>query len=180
MCNAMFVGMGVAAAGTVMKGIAEKQRGEAAKRADYQSADASERAAADAIDRGNLKELQVTMHGSSVVAAQRVIQSGSGADVNIGAPKATQEGTQAVSDLDRAVVRRNAALEAYGLKARAQGQRQHGENAEAEGNNAMIGTFLGGIAGIGGQAGQYIAGLKTSEEQEPERPSETDFNEQAL
>ena len=66
----------------------------------------------------------------------------------------------------------------FGLKARAQGQRQHGANAAAEGNNAMVGTFLGGIAGIGGQAGQYIAGMKTPEE--PERPSETDSNEQAL
>lgn len=164
MCNAMMVGLGVQGAGTIMKGIAAKQHGEAAKNADYQSADAAERAAADAIERGNLKEMQAAMHGSAVVASQRVAQSGTGVDVNIGAPKATQEATEAVSEVDRAVVRRNASLEAYGLKSRAQGFRQRGIYAQAEGENAMVGTFLSGVASMIHEGGRYMADQRSPEE----------------
>lgn len=157
-------------AATIMQGVAAKKHGDAVRDAAYLSADASERAAADAIERGKLKDLQVVMHGSSVIEAQRVVESGSGADINIGAPKATQDATQAISDVDRAVVTRNAALEAYGLAQRARGQRQQGQNAEAAGKAAMLGTFLGGIGKLGSQgaglgldrAGGGSAGADTS------------------
>lgn len=155
MCNAIAVGMGAQAFGNVVKGAAQAQQGRAAADSLNRSADASERAAADAIDRGALKELQVTMHGSAVVAAQRVAQSGSGLDVNVGGSKAVQDATAAITDVDRATVRRNAALEAYGLRERARGFRQQGAYARAEGDNAMMGTFLGGIAGAVWQGGRF-------------------------
>jgi hypothetical protein len=157
MCSAIAVGIGAQAFGTILKANAQVQQGRAAKTAANMSADASERAAADAIYRGSLKEMQVTMHGSAVVAAQRVAQSGSGLDVNVGGHRAVQTGTEAVTDLDRATVRRNAALEAYGLRERARGFRQQGEYAQAEGENAALGTFLSGIGSAIGQGGRYVA-----------------------
>lgn len=165
MCNAAMVGLGVQGAATLMKGVAAKQHGDAVKAEDYRSADAAERAADDAVYRGTIKDMQVAMQGSKVVAAQRVIESGTGADVNIGGNKATQDATQAVSDVDRATVRRNAALEAYGLKVRARGFRQHGANAEAEGTNAMVGTFLGGIAGGISGGGKFVSDMRTPDEE---------------
>jgi hypothetical protein len=159
MCSVIAVAMGVKAIGNIQQGIAAKQRGQAAKAAAYRSADAAERAAADAVQRGSLKDLQYTMQGSKVVAAQRVIQSGSGVDVNIGTTKAVQDATQAVSDVDRAVVRRNAALEAYGLRERARGLRQEGMYAEAEGDNAMVGTFLSGIGEMVGEGGKRVVDI---------------------
>lgn len=162
MCDMKIVAMGAEGAATIMQGVAAKKRGDAERDAAYLSADASERAAADAIERGKLKDLQVAMHGSSVVADQRVAQGATGADVNIGAPKATQDATQAVSDVDRAVVTRNAALEAYGLAQRARGQRQHGQNAEAAGKAAMLGTFLGGIGKLGSQGAALGSDYKSS------------------
>jgi hypothetical protein len=140
-----------------MKGAAQQQQGRAAQEALNRSADTAERAAADAIERGAMKELQVAMHGSAVVAAQRVTQSGSGTDVNVGGNRVVQAAAEAVSAVDRATVRRNAALEAYGLREHARGYRQQGEYARAEGDNAMIGTFLSGIGGAVGQGGKYVA-----------------------
>lgn len=162
MCDMKIVAMGAEGAATIMQGVAAKKRGDAERDAAYLSADASERAAVDAIERGKLKDLQVAMHGSSVIADQRVIQSGSGADINIGALKATQDATQAVSDVDRAVVTRNAALEAYGLTQRARGQRQRGQNAAAAGEAAMWGTFLGGIGKVGSQVASLGSDIKSS------------------
>ena len=146
MCDAIAVGMGVALVGSFVKAKAQEDQGQAAKAANFRDADFSDRAAADAIRRGELKDLQVAMRGSSVVSRQRVIQSGTGFDVNVGSPKTTQDATQSVSDLDRQIVRRNASLEAYGLQARARSQRQSGLYGEAEGDNAASGTFLSGFS----------------------------------
>lgn len=163
MCDATFVGLGIAMVGTAVQGVAQRARGHAAKVADYRSADFADRAAADAVERGNLKELQVTMHGASVVAAQRVIESGTGADVNVGGAKATQDATTAMTEVDRAVVRRNAALEAYGLRERAGAYRQQGEYAEREGDNAAVGTFLSGIARGVGEAGKLYSDMRSAD-----------------
>lgn len=156
MCSVIGMAMVAQGAGALAKGVAAKQHGDAVKAAADLSADASERAAGDAVEAGKLKDLQVAMHGSSVIAAQRVLQSGSGVDVNIGAPKATQEATAAVNEVDRRTVARNATLQAYGLRARAQGQRQAGAYAQAEGDNAMIGTFLGGAGTLVGEGGKLF------------------------
>ena len=165
MCNAMMVGLGVQGVATVTKGFAQKQHGEAVMREDFRSADAAERAAGDAVYRGEIKEMQVAMQGSKVIAAQRVIQSGTGADVNIGAPKATQEATEAVTNVDRRMVVYNAQMQGYGLRMRARGFRQAGVNAAAEGKAAMTGTFLSGIAGAINQGGKVAADLRTPDEE---------------
>ena len=98
----MAVGIGLQGIGTLSKGLAQNQQGQAAKAADYRSADFAEKAAADAVERGTLRDMQTVMHASGVVAAQRVAYSGSGVDVNVGAPRAVQAGTEAVSEVDRA------------------------------------------------------------------------------
>lgn len=161
MCDAITVSLAAKGVGTIMSSVAAQKQGQATKAADYRSADFAEKAAADAVEAGNLKELQTAMHGASVVAGQRVGMSGTGADVNTGGSLATQLGTQAISEVDRATVRRNARLHAYGLTAKAQDDRQRGLNAESSGNNAMLGTFLGGMGGLIGSAGK-IAGDVTS------------------
>jgi len=161
----MMVGLGVQGLATVVKGVAAKKHGEAVQAEDFRSADAAERAASDATYRGEIKDIQMAMQGSRVVAAQRVIQSGTGADVNIGAPKATQEATEAVVAADRKMVIYNAAMQGYGLRMRARGFRQAGVNAATEGKNAMIGTFLGGIADMIKQGGKVASDIKPGDEE---------------
>lgn len=157
MCNAIAIGLATQGVGNVVKGVAQARAGAAAKAANESSASMADAAAADAIAKGNLREFQVIAKGSAVVADQRTIQSGTGADVNAGANFQTQRATLAISELDRKIVERNAALEAYGLRETARAHRQAGENADAEGKNAMWGTFLGGAGGIIGQGGKYLA-----------------------
>lgn len=165
MCDPIAVGMATQGVGTLLKASAQQAHGRAAKAADDRSADFADRAAADAVYRGTLRDLQAAMRGSAVVAAQRVIQSGSGADVNVGAPLATQRASEAVVQVDRATVRRNAALEAYGLRQHAGAYRQHGADAEAEGDSAAMGTFLGGIASEVGMGGRLVADSAGNESQ---------------
>lgn len=168
MCTVMGAAVGLQAVGTLTKGIAAKQQGAAAKAAFGRSADAAERAADDAVYRGTLKDMQLAMRASGIVAAQRVAQSASGVDVNIGAPRQVQVGTEAISAVDRATVRRNAALEAYGMRARAQELRQRGEYAEAEGDAAEVGTFLSGIGGFAVSAAKVGSDLKFDSPSLPE------------
>lgn len=157
MCDAISIGLAAQGAGTLMKGQAQLAQGAAAKTAYNQSADSAERAAADAIERGEYRDLQVAMRGSAVIAEQRVAQSGTGGDVNSGGNLQTQLSTSAVTDVDRAVVRRDAALAAYGLRTRAQELRQQGEYAESEAESAALGTFLGGAGGLLSQGGKRFA-----------------------
>lgn len=155
-----------------MKGAAAKQQGDAAMAADYRSADAAERSAADAIERGKLKDLQVVMRASRMIVEARVLESSRGAVVGVGASAAVQAGSEAVTEVDRKTVARNALMEAYGLRARAQGFRQEGVNAKAAGENAMLGTFLSGAAEIGSKVGAYAADYKSPEDSVDSTPDQ--------
>lgn len=160
MCDAISIGLAAQGTATLLKGSAQLQQGAAAKTAYNRSADSADRAAADAIERGEYRDLQVAMHSSAVIAEQRIVQSGTGGDVNAGGNLQTQLATSAVSDVDRAVVRRNAALAAYGLRLKSQALRQEGENAQTEGENAALGTFLGGAGGLASRFSSYSGDLK--------------------
>lgn len=157
MCNAIAIGLATQGVGNIIKGTAQARAGAAAKAADETNAQMADAAAADAMAKGQLRELATEMRGSAVVADQRTIQSGTGADVNAGANFQTQRATLAISELDRKIVERNAALEAYGFREHARVSRQAGENAEVEGKNAMWGTFLGGVGGLVAQGGKLLA-----------------------
>lgn len=168
MCDMTAVAIGGELVGTVISGVSAKQRGDAAKAENFRSADAAERAASDAVERGNLKGQQVAAHGSMIVSQERVAVSGTGADVNIGAPKSIQLATEAATEGDKKIIAHNAQMEAYGLKSKARNLRQRGVNAQAEGDAAMVGTFLGGIAKVGGQVARRYADV-------PDSPGDTSY-----
>lgn len=161
MCEPATVGLAVAAAGTLIKANAQAEAGAANKRAMFTSAEFSDQAAADAVQRGTLRDLQVALRGSQVESEQRVAQSGSGTDINTGGALQVQRGTAAVSELDRQVVRRNAALAAYGLRMKSQSLRQAGEYGETEGNDAALGTFLSGAGSVASKGLSLVGDLKT-------------------
>lgn len=161
MCEPATIGLVVAAAGTLIKAQAQAQAGAAAKTADFNSAHFANRAAADAVQRGTLRDLQVALRGSAVVADQRVALSGSGVDLNTGGALQTQRGSSAVTEVDRRTVRRNAALAAYGLRTKAQQDFQAGEHGEQEASNAELGTFLSGAGQVGPKALSLYGDLKS-------------------
>lgn len=167
MCEPMAIGLGVQGFATLLKAQSQLSQGEAAKARSGLSAGSALRAAADAISRGEAKDLQVAMHGSAIVADQRTAIAATGADVNIGGAQAVQSGTMAVSEVDRATVRRNAALEAFGLRSKAQTFYQEGEDASVAAKNAALGTFLGGIGGAIGSGGKFLADVKSGTDEAP-------------
>lgn len=142
--------------GSLIKAGAQQAQGRAAKMAADLSADFSERAAADAVQRGNMREFEVTSRGEKILADQLTAQTNSGSDANVGGQLTTRQASRGNLDFDRALVRRNAAMEAYGFRARAQAQRQEGEYAQEAADTAATGTFLSGIADFVGGAGKFL------------------------
>src|SRR5260370_879288 len=145
-----YVGKGLTAAGLILNGFgsilkvgAILQQGAKSKEAYGLSAASALRAAGDAVERGRLREYVVTADGSRVIATQRAESSTGALDVNVGAQQATERASQANLEFNRAVVRRNAALEAYGYQQRAQEAYQAGEYAEEKARSEALGTFLG-------------------------------------
>jgi hypothetical protein len=169
MCTVLGAAAGVQIAGSLLQAGAARQHGSAAKQADDLSAVSAEKAAASAVERGNLKDLQEAMKGDAVVVQQLVAQSGSGADVNVGAPAATRRASGAVLEVSRKIVRYNAALEAMGLREHARRYYQEGENAEAEGKSAFVGTLLSGGAKMIGMGGKLAADSVGSELPTPDQ-----------
>lgn len=157
MCEPTTIGLAISAVGTLAKADAQAKAGAAAKAADFNAASLAEQAAADAVRKGQFRDLQLALRGSQVVAEQRVAQSGSGVDVNTGGALQTQRGTEAVNELDRQEARRNGALAAYGLRMRAQVLRQEGEYGEAAGKSDAEGTFLSGAGQVGLGAGKLFS-----------------------
>lgn len=178
MCDMTAVAIGAVGAGTLMQAAGEKQRGAAQKAEDFRSGESAERAAAQAVERGNLRGAQVAARGSEMVAEQRVMFSGTGADINVGAPRAVTQSTEAATEGEKKIVAYSAAMEGYGLKLRARSAFQRGKNAEAEAEARMVGTFLGGAAKITGQVAKKYADAE--EILPPHRPEETDFDDQGV
>lgn len=148
MCDALAVGIGMQAAGTVMGAASAIQRGNYNKAIAGMNADAANRAAADAVQSGHLEELRAEMRGDVVSAEARVGGSGSGADINAGGSAASQRGTQAIARLDALAAQRRAALQAYGLRDHARAYFQEGAYAQKEGESEALGTFLSGMGGL--------------------------------
>lgn len=147
----------VKAFGGLVQGVAAKNRADAASAEQNRDAQFAEQAAGDAVEKGNLIDLQEAMKGTAVTSAALVQQSASGAEVNSGGAQQVRSSTNAVVEVDRAIVRRNAQLEAYGLRAKARSHRQQAAYDTAEGKTAFWGSFLGGMVGGGGDVGKMLA-----------------------
>lgn len=161
----MDLGKGITGAGLILNGLgtllkvgAIQKHGAQSKAAYDLSAESALRAAADATQRGQIREYTVVAEGSRVIAEQRAQSSTGALDVNVGAQQATERSSQANLEFNRAVVRRNAALEAYGFRQRAQVDYQEGEYAQEKANSEALGTFLGGVADFVKVAGPIAAG----------------------
>lgn len=143
--------------GGFIQGEAAQTRANDAAAEQRRDAQFAEQAAGDAVEKGTLIETQEAMKGTAVTSRALVQQSGSGADVTTGGAQQVRASTDAVVEVDRAIVRRNAQLEAYGLRAKARSHQQQATNDIAEGKTAFWGSFLGGLVGGGGDVGKMLA-----------------------
>jgi hypothetical protein len=119
-------------------------------------------AGADAVRRGEQQESASRMKYGAVRGQQAANYGASGVAVGSGSPVDTLANTDAMSAYDAAIIRNNAAREAWGYRSKAKEEtRKRGQlgraysNMEAESQMGVVGSFIGSSGGIiGGASGK--------------------------
>ena len=124
---------------------AEHEAGKAQQKIAGNNAALLDRAAEDALDRGNTEALNVRRRTRLLVGEQRSSAAAQGVDVNSGAAADLQEQAAAWGAHDEATIRRNAFNEAWGIRTQASNQRTEGRYARRSATNQAVGTGLGGL-----------------------------------
>lgn len=155
---------GLQVAGAVQKGIAAKQAAEANAALLEENARTADQAGGDAVLRGRLLEGRVRTEGEQVANKQKTAFAAAGVDVKSGSALDVLGDTGMLSELDAQVVRSNAFREAWGYKTQASQFRRRAGMERQAGDNALVGSILGGIA----QGGQYASMLSIGGGRVPE------------
>lgn len=145
-----------------MSGSAEAERMEFMARGAEENAAMAELSAKDIDKRGKDDARIHRRRVKAFAGEQRANYGASGVDVNVGAPADIVEGTYLAGEADALAIRRNAALEAWGMRSQAAGFRSEAgalrvgaSNARAAGYMAASATLLTGSANLALQNYQY-------------------------
>lgn len=164
--NQMYIAMGINMAGSVVSAYGQDRQSKAeaaamefdAKVADDNAKNA-EYAAKDAKKRGAKEERKHRQRVKLLVGKQKAAYGASGVDVTSGAPADVMAETVLYGTDDAATIRYNAAMEAWGMKARAANYRAQGGQYRVGAKGAkMSGAFAVGstlLTGLGSTARQY-------------------------
>lgn len=166
MCELATAALAVAAVGAGVSAYGQYQAGQAAKdQASYQSAVArnnailAERAAQDALARGELAERKQNIQTAQLLGRQKAVFAANGVDPNLGSALDLTTDTAGFGKLDALTIRANAEREA--LNYRTQGMNFQGEAglADARGRSAatagMIGAGSTALTGAGSVASKW-------------------------
>jgi hypothetical protein len=132
------------AIGTGAKAFGEYSAGQDAARVAEQNAQLAERAAGDALSRGEEQAARIRGETDRLIGSQRAAYGAAGVELGYGSPLDVMVGSRRVSEQDIATTRLNAARESWGYRAQAQQFRQGGQAAAQAGALSALGT---GIAG---------------------------------
>lgn len=124
-------------------GDASREMGEFNARIDLIKAD-------DAITRGRVTEGNLRSDTRKLIGSQRAGFAASGVDISDTDSTAQNvvNDTTALSEMDAATIRTNAAREAWGYKAAATQEQFKGRVAEKENDNRAIGTVLSTVGNV--------------------------------
>lgn len=139
----MAVGTGVKAFGQKTQGDSEAQRLNFNAQVAEDNAKNAEYAAADAKSRGAREERKHRQKVKLLAGQQKAAYGASGVDVNVGAPADIVEETYLHGEDDAATIRYNAAMEAWGLKAKAADYRAQAGQYRAGAKSAKFSSQLG-------------------------------------
>jgi membrane protein involved in colicin uptake len=131
--------------GGVAGGIAQHEAAEARADAARRNAEVADRAASHALRTGEIEVARVRMQDEALGGQQRVGYAGMGVDVTSGSAARTALDTATMTEVDVATTRRNAQLEAWGLRVQADNMRAEADDAERAGDMALAAGILGGI-----------------------------------
>ncbi|MFA5943194.1 MAG: hypothetical protein WC876_01870 [Candidatus Thermoplasmatota archaeon] len=135
----------LAVAGTALDLVGQEQeRGAKAKEsADNQAL--ANRAAADAIARGNQDAGRTRMATTQLIARQKVAFAASGVDPTVGTPADVAASTAMFGELKAKTDENNAAREAFGFKTYGLKYQQQAQLDQTRATNQEVGTALGGL-----------------------------------
>lgn len=152
--------IGTTVIGGAMQFMGAQQQGAAAKsQADYQAAVArnneilAQRAAADAIARGEVAEGQKRQQNAQLIGRQRAVMASNGVDLGTGSALDIVGDTAAIGELDALTVRSNAAREALGYKTQGMNFAAEANLDQLKGDNAQSAAALTGVSSLIGTAG---------------------------
>ncbi len=138
-------------AATAYGAYAQNEAGKAQQDISNRNAKLLDRAADDALERGNEEALGARRRTRLLVGEQRAAGAAQGLDVNTGVVADLQSQAEGWGVHDEATIRRNAFHEAWGIRTQASNARVGGRYARRAATNQAIGTTLGGV----GQAYGY-------------------------
>lgn len=136
----IMAGLGLAGAGMNIFG--QLQAGNAAAAIANQNAALLERQAGDAMARGGEEVDRLRQQVSILMGKQRAGFAGQNVDVNVGSPTHVQEDARWLGEQDAKMIMRNAAREAWGLRAQADIVRQGGQIQQSQSRWGAASTAL--------------------------------------
>lgn len=144
----------------VVGDIARRDEDSAAVNEARTNQELAQKAAADAVDRGNIAAGRTRITGDQLVGKQTVAYANSGVDSSVGTAANVQADTQAMSELDARTHENNAAREAWGFNQQADAYgRKIQRITDKQGVETALtatrfaGAALGGVGGGSGSSG---------------------------
>lgn len=140
----------ISAAGAGYAAYGQRQAGRYEAAVANQNAGLAEKAAVDAENRGKVDEQRERMRVQSLIGQQKASFGASGVLVDSGSPLDALADTAYIGEQDALTIRRNAALEAWGLRSQAGNFRTGGQLSKLQGNYGAGATLLQGAGAAGG------------------------------
>lgn len=104
---------------------------------------------------GQYEESAAKAGTTRTIAEQTVAQAANGIDINSGSAVAVRDATQAIGDLDAAMIHYNAQREAFGLDVDAAMMKRAGASALVRGGVGAAGSFLSGASALSDKWARY-------------------------
>lgn len=149
----------VAAGGQLYSGMAQRAQGRYESRVAQQNAGIERRAAADAMERGEVEQMRHFRRVAQAAGEQRARQAASGVDVNFGSAADLLSDVRMIGYEDSATIAENTVREARGYEVNAANYVMQGRAARSRGNAAMVGSSINAFSTILGGAKQ-ISGMR--------------------
>lgn len=151
MCEPVTTGIAIAglvlsAGGTAYQIYSDEKQADEEEKAAKKNKFTSYLMASDAMMRGEQAAGQARTEGTQIIGEQRATFGASGLDVGVGQPAKLQAETRLLSELDAAILRSEAARDAWGYKV--QGM-EYGALASATSNAARRKRNADAVAGAG-------------------------------
>jgi hypothetical protein len=168
MCDASVimgaVGIGTSVGGAIYGAVQQHDAAEEAAKVAQRNKLAAERAASDAIARGEVQAGQIRTRASQMIGEQRAGFAAMGIDASTGSAAEIQGMTRVLSEYDARLTENNAAREAWGYRVEGKNFSAQAAASSAAGDNQALATILGGAGGAMQNTAQMYASYQRAQD----------------